>query len=154
MNRLSKISFIFLILYVPTILSGNHSAIRMNAMQITFPIPSKEDLERGYVEAIGNLEGLQAFIQSQNNENNHWRLFMLTEQPYFIPIQMNKPHYDLLWKLHQDSESKYQPVRLHRTEIISGISTTQIQIDFRLKVSWRDEPAQYILEVLFELENL
>lgn len=137
-----------------SIVSGNDSYMRIEPVRIAFPAPEKEDLKRGYVEALNNLEGTQIFILSGDPHSFRWRLYLSTEQPYFNPVQLNKSRHDLLWKLHHESENRYQPVSLHRTEIISGSNVAQVQIDFRLKIGWQDEPAQYILEVMFELEKL
>ena len=141
---------VLIILYASKPLNGQ---LYINRLSIRFPVPTAQDLDRGYVESHLSLGQSDLSIQTSVPGMTAWKLYITTEQPFFTPANLNKPHNDILWKLRDESESKYRPVGLQRTLVSTGRSTRNIELDFRLVLEWTDPPAEYIAEILFSLET-
>ncbi len=152
MRRNLYISVICLILYVFTfpVLSSN-GQIQLNRFNLRFPVPTAEDLNKGYIDAHYSASDLA--VQINTTSSSVWNFYIMSEQPFFSPENFNKPCYHLLWKLSSEPESKYRPVSLQKCQVATGRSLTNINLDFRLKLSWSDPPAEYGLEILFVLES-
>lgn len=142
------IIFLFIIL-LPSFLIGQ---IQLNRFILSFPVPTAQDLDKGYIESNSGSSALDISISVNKQSNTKYILFIKTEQPYFYPINLNKSHYDLLWKLSSASESRYRPVRLQKIKVAAGIASSNVDVDFRLELDWNDPPANYRLEVVFILE--
>lgn len=125
--------------------------IRLNHFNLSFTRVTADDLETGYVEAHYSASDLT--VQINNNSTSLWNLYITCEQPFFSPEIMNKPCYHLLWKLSSEPESKYRPVNLQQCPIATGRSSMNINLDFRLKLSWSDPPSEYRIQILFILES-
>lgn len=142
--------FIFLfVISLPSFLMGQ---IQLNRFILDFPVPTAFDLDRGYIEANRGSSVPDLSVKVNKLSTSSWSLFIITEQPYFTPVNLNKPHYNLLWKLSSESESRYRPVSLQKSVVRVGRASGNVDIDFRLKLDWSDPPANYSMEVVFILE--
>ncbi|MBC8213168.1 MAG: hypothetical protein H8E71_00795 [Candidatus Marinimicrobia bacterium] len=149
MNKRKLFNFLIAII-LPYYLIGQ---IQLNRFVLFFPVPTAIDLDRGFIESNNRSSVSEITVNVNNPSNSKYNIFILTDQPYFSPINLNKPHHDLLWKLSSASESLYRPVSLQKSKISTGKGSGSVDIDFRLKLGWNNPPANYRLEVVFILET-
>ena len=127
--------------------------LQIYEVRIQFPIPVSEDLHRGYIDAHVSSSGPLP-IQIDVPEGTAWQVNVRTSDLYFSPVQYHKPHYDLLWKQHHEPDALFRPLSLQEFGIMTGTSSTRIELDFRLKIDWSDLPGEYNLDVIFDLIEL
>ena len=144
----------FTVLTLPPLILSSNGSIQMNRIIINFPIPRAEDLNKGFLDIHHSVGRPDLSIQTNVSETVPWNLYITTEHPFFMPVRLNKPHYDLLWKLSSEPDSKFRPLALQRVRVASGKSSLNVNLDFRLKIGWNDPPAEYSIEIMFELETL
>lgn len=150
-----KKDYLLICIFLPVLTAWLYSAdgyIKLNRVSIAFPTPVAEDLDRGYIDGRYT-ETVDLSMQVGGSGNKSWHLYISCEQPYFMPVHINKPHYDLMWKLKSDPDSKYRSIRHGRTHVVSGRSVVRVDLDFRMSVGWQDTPANYIIELLFEIHT-
>jgi len=148
-NNITLLSFLF-----PLLLLGSKGSIKLNRIRISFPAPCAEDLNRGYIETDYHPGEADLSIQVFGAEQKQWNLYVTAEHPFFLPVHLEKPHNDLMWKRKNEPDSQYRSVRLNRTLITTGHSFVHVDLDFRMKLGWHDLPSEYIIEIIFELEEV
>jgi hypothetical protein len=130
-----------------------NATIHLNRFNLVFPLATAEDLDRGFIDIHYNTSVPDLFIQIKSKTSTKWDLFIKTEQPFFTSQNSNKPQHDLLWKKSHEPESNFRPVTLQKSRIATGIYSTNINLDFRLIVDWKNPPADYNLDFYFILES-
>ena len=123
----------------------------MSLFNLRFPVPTAEDLDRGYLD-IQFCHRLSSQIDIRSVR--WWNLYISTDHPFFTPVYFNKPNTDLLWKLRNEPERCFRPVDLQEKLITSGNSSKSIDLDFRLMLDWTDPSAEYSIKIKFSLETI
>jgi hypothetical protein len=119
---------------------------------LRFSVPKAEDLDRGYLE--GSLSSpAMVSIQVNGPEGEPWNLYLVCEHPLFFPADLDKPFHHLAWKFRNEPSGRYRPLEIGRQYILSGRSAARVELDFRFYVDWSDPPADYTMEILFEVER-
>jgi len=142
--------FIFISAY--SFSQTDETILNIYEVRIQFPVPSSEDLHRGYLDAHISSSG-PLYVQIDSPEGTPWQLNIKTTDPYFSPVHYHKPHYDLLWKQHHEPDALFRPVNLQEFGVMTGTSSLRIELDFRIHLDWDDPPGEYNLDVIFELEK-
>ena len=120
---------------------------------VIFPLPTAEDLDKGYIDSKYNFRLSDLFHQIKSANKSVSNIFITCEQPYFTPYKLKKSHQDLLWKLHNEPESKFRPIDFQMANIHSNGSLQNVELDFRLMLDWEDMPGKYSFESIFILET-
>jgi len=99
---------ILLIVTIPQVVCGyTNGQILVSTFNNRFPVPTAEDLDRGYLDIqFNNKLSCQIDIQRVKQ----WNMYISTDQPYFTPIYLNKSNTDLLWKLRNEPERCFRPL--------------------------------------------
>ncbi len=120
---------------------------------VTFPIITAEALDKGYIDSkiCFRLSDLCNQIRSANKSVSD--VLITCDQPYFTPYKSKKSHRDLLWKLHNEPESRFRPIDFQMAIIHSGGSFQNVELDFRLILNWKDTPGNYSFESIIMLET-
>ncbi len=141
--------FIIYLLFYPLVLWGFDGIIQCNLLTLQIPVPTIVDLDRGYVETHANVDDFLVNINSL--KETYWELYIYTEQPWFYPVELEKPHQDLLWKLSQSQD--YHAVELQKNLVKSGIGNEKVKIDFRILVDWNTKPSVYSTNLVIEVKS-
>lgn len=143
---------ILLIVTIPLVVYGfTDGQILMSTFNGRFPVPTAEDLDRGYLDIQFSNE---LSSQIDNQRVSQWNMYISTDQPYFTPVYLNKSNTDLLWKLRNEPERCFRPLDLQENLITSGNFSRSIDLDFRLKLDWSDPSAEYSIRIKFGLETI
>ena len=131
----------------------SESRLFSTSNSVTFPIVTAEDLDKGYIDSKYGLRLSDLFNQIKSANISVSNVFITCEQPYFTPYEMKKSHRDLLWKLHNEPESRFRPIDFQMAKIVSNGSFQNVELDFRLMLDWKDMPGNYSFKSNFILET-
>ena len=131
----------------------SESRLFSTSNSVTFPIVTAEDLDKGYIDSKYCVRLSDLFNQIKSANISVSNVFITCEQPYFTPYEMKKSHRDLLWKLHNEPESRFRPIDFQMDRIHSGGSFQNVELDFRLLLDWEDMPGNYSFKSNFILET-
>ncbi len=146
-------ALIFIFIIYQSVVLGENEKIEFNRFKLSFPAPNSKDLDQGFLEINYNQGFPDLIIQTTLKKGWKGDLFVRTDQPFFSPINYQKPCQDLLWKLSSEPEKNFQPLDLSKQLIVSAISSTEIELDFRMILDWTDFPANYYISIIFSLET-
>lgn len=126
-------------------------ALSVRPIPLSFPIPTVEDLNRGYMTrgAFRTTQGLVVRVRSE--DTTPWRLTMRSRDSHFAPPSLRKPVNHLQWKLNEDDINEYRDLTLYEQTVFSSTrgGNEDIRIDLVLITQWADPPAAYSLDLLF-----
>ncbi len=119
---------------------------------VNFPIITSEDLDRGYVDTKNSVRMSDIYSGRKSVKAG----YITCESPYFSPYEARKPHRELLWKLSNESESRFRSIDFEMAEIYFARSFHDTGLDFRIMLDWSDLPGNYSMEgiVIIETEKI
>lgn len=102
------------------------------------------DLDRGYLD-------YPAANRLTVTAEGPWKLYVRTDQDYFsAPGGSMKPNTDLLWR----SDSPFQELSTSDELVAEGeAGTIQLDVDYRIKLSWLDPPDYYGITLIYTLTS-
>ena len=127
--------------------------LMLERYQIVFPFITEEDLDLGYkdLRAAGERD---LSVRAEAPDRQEWVLTLRAEQVCFMPAALQKSHTDLLWKLSEEPAASFRPLSMQPVEAARGRAAQTVNIDLRLKLGWDDKPADYMLDIIFELKTV
>ncbi len=131
----------------------SESRLFSTSNSVTFPIVTAETLDKGYIDSRYSFKLEDKFSKIRSNKTMITKMYITTNQPYFTPLNLKKSHEDILWKLHNEPESRFRPIDFQLDRIHSGGSFQNVELDFRLMLDWKDFPGKYSFESNFILET-
>ena len=112
-----------------------------------------QDLDDGYIVGSAILNIPDIIISTNYNFKAGWSIYVNSADIFFSPNVNEKKASDLFWKLSTDPESKYRPITEYQDLVFSGYGSREIEINFKLLISWEDIPTNYSLDLEFNIDE-
>lgn len=131
------------------------AGITLLTTEVTMPTPSKNALNKGYVELNPRTNKSAVRMRIPANGGNPWTVFVRAKTTQFLPQHHGKQASDLLWKLNENDESTYQALTTFDEEVFTQTdgSKVTLKLDLRMMVDWSTLPDDYTIELVFTLQQ-
>lgn len=130
------------------------ASVQVEPARFLVPGITVETLDQGGIETDSGRGRYPIQIDiNPEDPTRGWVLFVKAGQPAFSPESAGKPCTDLRWKLDQEDEKAYRPLREDGTIVLENAAggRARIALDLRIDLDWRTDPGTYDLGMVFTI---
>ena len=133
------ISSIYLLLFIHFLFPTTD--IHLNNHTLTFPSPTKYDLDQGFIESHVILSSNNIFINIDSQDP--WILYIQSTS-----LLSGKFNNMIEWKIKGESNKNYQFLSQQKTYVKDGFGSEKIELVFRLSIDWFTHPGNYSFDIM------